>query len=196
MGLVALWHVESFCTRYRTGVPCIGRQILNLWATREVLIHALEGFLFPDTYHFDKDSTAKVVIDTMINRFEEIIAEIQNELSVEISEDKIDEIVTMASIVEREIIHDNERPKAASVFYNRISAGMPLQSCATVIYALGVHKNVLYYSDLEIDSKYNTYKYNSLPVGPIASPGKQSIKASINPDNTDYLYFILNTFNK
>lgn len=154
--------------------------------------YALEGFLFPDTYHFDKDSTAKVVIDTMLNRFEEILAEIQNELNVKISEDKIDEIVTMASIVEREIIHDNERPKAASVFYNRLNVGMPLQSCATVIYALGVHKEVLYYSDLEVDSKYNTYKYSSLPIGPIASPGKQSIKASINPDSTDYLYFILN----
>ncbi len=154
--------------------------------------YALEGFLFPDTYHFDKNSTPKVIINTMISRFEEIINEIQNELGEKIDINKIDEIITMASIVEREIIHDSERPKAASVFYNRLKVGMPLQSCATVIYALGFHKEVLYYSDLEIDSKYNTYKYSSLPIGPIASPGKQSIKAVVNPDNTSYLYFILN----
>lgn len=154
--------------------------------------YALEGFLFPDTYHFDKESTPKIVIDTMIKRFEEILNTVQKELNIVVEEDKIDEIVTMASIVEREIIHDDERAKAASVFYNRLDVGMPLQSCATVIYALGYHKEVLYYSDLEVDSKYNTYKYGGLPIGPIASPGKESIKAAINPEDTDYLYFILN----
>ena len=84
------------------------------------------------------------------------------------------------------------RYKAASVFYNRLRVGMPLQSCATVIYALGKHKEVLYNSDLEVDSKYNTYKYSSLPIGPIASPGRESIKAAISPSDTNYLYFILN----
>lgn len=154
--------------------------------------YALEGFLFPDTYHFDRDSTPEIVIDTMIKRFEEILNEIQKELNVVVENDKIDEIVTMASIVEREIIHDEERPKAASVFYNRLRIDMLLQSCATVIYSLGYHKEVLYNSDLEVDSQYNTYRYSGLPIGPIASPGKQSIKASINPDSTEYLYFILN----
>lgn len=152
----------------------------------------LEGFLFPDTYHFDKDSTPKVVINTMLKRFEEVFKNTVNELGVEVKEDNIDEIITMASIVEREIIHDDERPKAASVFYNRLNVGMPLQSCATVIYSLGTHKEVLYYSDLEVESQYNTYKYSGLPIGPISSPGKESIKAALKPSNTDYLYFILN----
>lgn len=154
--------------------------------------YLLEGFLFPDTYHFDKDSTPNVVIKTMIDRFEQVLKEIETELKVSVPEDKIDDIVTMASIVEREIIHDEERVKAASVFYNRLRVGMPLQSCATVIYALGKHKEVLYNSDLEVDSKYNTYKYSSLPIGPIASPGRESIKAAISPSDTNYLYFILN----
>lgn len=154
--------------------------------------YALEGFLFPDTYHFDKGSTPETVIQIMLKRFEEVFAEIQKELDVTVEKDKIDEIVTMASIVEREIIHDDERPKASSVFYNRLKQGMPLQSCATVIYALGKHKEVLYYSDLEVDSKYNTYKYAGLPIGPIAAPGRESLKAAVSPAETNYLYFILN----
>lgn len=152
----------------------------------------LEGFLFPDTYHFDKESTPKVVIDTMVKRFEEVLKELQQEENVSIKNEDIDSIVTMASIVEREIIHDEERAKAASVFYNRLNVSMPLQSCATVIYALGTHKEVLYYSDLEVDSKYNTYKYSGLPIGPISSPGRESLRAAISPDSTKYLYFILN----
>ena len=127
--------------------------------------YALEGFLFPDTYHFDKNSTPKIVIDTMVKRFEEVFKEVEKEQNVSIKNEDIDSIVTLASIVEREIIRDDERPKAASVFYNRLNVSMPLQSCATVIYALGTHKEVLYYSDLEVDSKYNTYKYDGLPIG-------------------------------
>lgn len=154
--------------------------------------YALEGFLFPDTYHFDKDSTPKTVIDTMIKRFEEVLSTVSKEEGVTVPEDKIDDVVTLASIVEREIIHDDERAKAASVFVNRLKIGMPLQSCATVIYALGKHKEVLYYSDLEVESKYNTYKYGELPIGPIASPGRESLRAALKPADTDYLYFILN----
>lgn len=154
--------------------------------------YMLEGFLFPDTYHFDKDSTPNTVIKVMLDKFEAVLKELETELKVSITEDKIDDIVTMASIVEREIIHDEERVKASSVFYNRLRVGMPLQSCATVIYALGKHKEVLYNSDLEVESKYNTYKYSSLPIGPIASPGRESLKAAINPAETNYLYFILN----
>ncbi len=154
--------------------------------------YALEGFLFPDTYHFDKNSTPKIVIDTMVKRFEEVFKEVEKEQNVSIKNEDIDSIVTLASIVEREIIRDDERPKAASVFYNRLNVSMPLQSCATVIYALGTHKEVLYYSDLEVDSKYNTYKYDGLPIGPISSPGRESLRAAISPSSTDYLYFILN----
>ena len=154
--------------------------------------YPLEGFLFPDTYHFDLDSTPKVVINTMLDRFVEIIEELKKELNMDIKEEQLDDIVTMASIVEREIIHDEERSKASSVFYNRLNVGMPLQSCATIIYSLGKHKEVLYNSDLEVESQYNTYKYGGLPIGPISSPGRQSLKASLSPDDTDYLYFILN----
>lgn len=154
--------------------------------------YGLEGFLFPDTYHFDKGSTPEIVIGIMLNRFEEVLTSIEEELGIKINQERIDEIVTMASVVEREIIHDEERPKAASVFYNRLNIDMPLQSCATVIYALGKHKEVLYNRDLLVESDYNTYKYGGLPIGPISAPGRASLKAAIAPDETDYLYFILN----
>ena len=103
----------------------------------------------------------------------------------------VDEIVTMASIVERETNADSERAKVAGVFYNRKNSGMKLQSCATVQYVLGERKPVLSIADTEIDSPYNTYKYAGLPVGPICNPGEECIKAALYPEATDAYYFCL-----
>lgn len=103
----------------------------------------------------------------------------------------VDQIITMASIIERETDSDTERAKVAGVFYNRLNKGMKLQSCATVQYVLGSHKPVLSIADTEIDSPYNTYKYAGLPVGPIANPGEDCIKAALYPEETDAFYFCL-----
>ena len=100
------------------------------------------------------------------------------------------ELVTLASIVEREAASDAERPKIAQVFLNRIAQGMRLQSCATVQYALPKHKSRLLYEDLRIDSPYNTYMHKGLPPGPICSPGKASLLAALRPEPTDALYFV------
>lgn len=150
----------------------------------------LEGYLFPDTYEFLKGTEGTEIIDVMLKRFSKVINNIQIETGKNINNEDLDKIITMASIIEKEVDRQDERGKASSVFYNRLKKGMKLQSCATVLYSLGIHKDKLYYSDLKVNSPYNTYIVNGLPVGPISNPGKECIKAAINPDNTNYLFFV------
>ena len=100
-------------------------------------------------------------------------------------------MITIASIVEKEARVDEDRPYIASVINNRLEKNMRLQIDATVLYALGQHKDRLVLQDLKIDSPYNTYKVNGLTPGAICSPGKESIEAALNPSNTDYLYYVL-----
>lgn len=154
--------------------------------------YPLEGFLFPDTYDFEKGTPAVDIIERMLNRFEDVISEIEKSNGQKIDKNTIDDIVTIASIVEKEAEKDTERPKVASVFYNRIDKKMKFQSCATVLYSLGYHKAEISNEDLKVESPYNTYKVDGLPVGPIASPGKSSLQAAISPDKTNYLFFISN----
>lgn len=150
----------------------------------------LEGYLYPDTYEFKKGINNKEIISKMLDNFNvnayPKIKEGAEKLSV--SED---DVVKMASVVEKEARGDEERPIISGVFYNRIKANMRLQSCATVLYALGEHKDKLYLKDLEVESPYNTYKNPGLPIGPIASPGLKSIDGAINPKIHDYIYFVL-----
>ena len=150
----------------------------------------LEGYLFPDTYFFNKNTDAKVVVDTMLKRFSDVMNE---ERMKKVSESgyTLDEIVTISSIIESEIKVDEERALAASVIYNRLEQDMPLQMCSTVIYSLGIRRENLTLEDLEVDSPYNTYKYPGLPKGPISNPGEKAIDAALNPDDDDYLYFVL-----
>jgi UPF0755 protein len=148
----------------------------------------LEGYLFPDTYELSKGMKGKDIIGIMLNRFNRSINELRNKYSID--ESKIDTIITIASMVEREAERNGERGKVSSVFYNRMKKGMKMESCATVLYALGKHKDKLYYNDLKTQSPYNTYIIKGLPPGPICSPGMSSIEAAINPDKTNYLYFV------
>jgi UPF0755 protein len=152
--------------------------------------YTLEGYLFPDTYEFLKGTDGKEIIDVMLKRFSEEINNIQKKTGKNINKEDLDKIIIMASIVEKEVERQDERGKAASVFYNRLSKDMKLQSCATVLYALGVHKDKLYYNDLKVNSPYNTYIVKGLPVGPISCPGIECIKAAINPEKTNYLFFV------
>lgn len=152
--------------------------------------YALEGYLFPDTYEFLKGTDGKEIIDVMLKTFSKAIDNIQRETGKNMSSEELDKIITMASIVEKEVDRKDERGKAASVFYNRLSKDMKLQSCATVLYALGIHKDKLYYNDLKVNSPYNTYIVKGLPVGPISCPGVECIKAAIKPEKTSYLFFV------
>ncbi len=149
----------------------------------------LEGFLFPDTYNFEIGVEPEYIIETMIKRFEEVWNEITEGL--DIKEDDIEKIINVASIIEKEARVDEDRPLIASVIYNRLEQDMPLQIDATVIYAHGYYIENVRNRHLAIESKYNTYLHKGLPVGPICNPGAPSIKAALNPANTNYLFYLL-----
>lgn len=146
----------------------------------------LEGYLFPDTYHFSRHMTAREEQEAMVRRFRQVAAQIGLD-----GDDH--RVVTMASLVERETPIPAERPLVASVFVNRMAKGMPLMTDPSVIYAAlldGRYRGKIYASDLQSPSPYNTYKHAGLPPGPICSPGADSLKAAMHPAQTDYLYFV------
>ena len=149
----------------------------------------LEGFLFPDTYNFENGVEPQYIIKTMIKRFEEVWNEITQGL--DIKEDNIENIINVASIIEKEARVDEDRPLIASVIYNRLKQNMPLQIDATVIYAHGYYIENVRNRHLAIESKYNTYLHKGLPVGPICNPGAPSIKAALHPSDTNYLFYLL-----
>ncbi|NSW56715.1 MAG: endolytic transglycosylase MltG [Armatimonadetes bacterium] len=148
-----------------------------------------EGYLFPATYEFPAGASASEVVDEMLTAFRDRFLS-RNQDAIERSGRSLHEIVTLASIVEREAAADKERPLVARVFLNRIDIGMKLESCATVQYALGKHKTRLLYEDLKVASPYNTYIHRGLPPGPICSPGEASLLAALKPGETDALYFV------
>lgn len=149
----------------------------------------LEGYVFPDTYAFPVGTTAREAIGEMVKRFER---EWKPEWNARLDSIGLDrnKVVTLASIVEREARKPEERPVIAAVYLNRLKAGMLLQADPTVQFALGRHTPRVLFKDLETDSPYNTYKYPGLPPGPIASPGRPSLLAALNPAKVDYLYFV------
>lgn len=149
----------------------------------------LEGYLFPDTYIFAIGTTARQAVTEMVKRFER---EWKPEYDVQAAAlgHSRHEIVTMASIVEKEARLPEERPVIAAVYYNRLKDGMPLQADPTVQFALGRHTDRVLYRDLAIDSPYNTYLHTGLPPGPIASPGGASLRAALAPANVPFLYFV------
>lgn len=150
----------------------------------------LEGFLFPDTYRIPRGFTEKQIIDLMLKRFEQVFSEEYRHIA-EGAGMTVLEVVTLASIIEKETKLDEERPVVSGVFHNRLAENWRLESCATIQYLLGEPKERLTLKDLAIDSKYNTYKNLGLPPGPIASPGKASIVAALNPANVDYMFFLV-----
>ena len=153
----------------------------------------LEGYLFPDTYEFLKGESAHNIINAMLARFNEIVYTQENKARSKELGMTFDEMVTLSSIVEREAMGDIDRKNVSSVFHNRLkSNNYPyLQSCATVQYILKERKTVLSQADTKIKSPYNTYINKGLPPGPIASPGAKSIEATLYPNDTEYLFFVL-----
>lgn len=153
--------------------------------------YKLEGFLFPDTYYFDKEETSDSMFKKMLDRFNEVAGqELMRQANLKAMTPL--ELVTMASVIEKEAVLSEERPIISGVFYNRIDEGMKLESCSTVQFALGKeeYKPVVTLDDIKINSPYNTYMYEGLPPGPIASPGKESLDAALNPVASEYLYFV------
>jgi UPF0755 protein len=147
---------------------------------------SLEGYLFPDTYHLAPKATPAQICATMVRRFRVIAGQLGLKQNVH-------EVVTLASLVERETAVDDERPVVASVFENRLAQSMPLMTDPAVIYGLELEdrwRGTIYHSDLTHDTAYNTYMHKGLPPGPIANPGARSLRASMEPAKTDYLYFV------
>jgi UPF0755 protein len=151
---------------------------------------SLEGYLFPDSYKFSYFEDESSIIERMVKQLMEVIED--NGIFYELRRKGLElhTVLTLASIVEREAAVDSERPVIAAVFWNRLKRGIPLESCATVEYALPRHKTRLTYADLKIQSPYNTYIHPGLPPGPICSPGLKSIEAVVNPADVPYLYFV------
>lgn len=150
----------------------------------------LEGYLFPETYCAGTDSSESLLIDMMLKEFGKKLPSDINETSEALGL-TLHKVITLASIIEKEASDKEERRLVSAVFHNRLKAGMPLQSCASVIYALGdSYDGNLRKTDLEIDSLYNTYIHNGLPPGPISNPGVDSIIAALHPAEVDYLYFV------
>jgi len=154
-----------------------------------VSVHArsLEGYLFPDTYFLRQGQEPEEICALMVERLGTAVA--QHEQQLDASALPLHDVLTLASIVEREAKVDEERPIIAQVFLRRLELGWKLQSCATVQYLLGAPKPVLTYEDLAIESPYNTYLNAGLPPGPIGSPGEPCIAAVLSPAETDYLFF-------
>ena len=149
--------------------------------------NSLEGYLFPDTYKFSRHAGALLMLTTMVKQFR------LEAKRLGMTPDEVARMVTMASLVEKEVHIDTERPEVASVFENRLAAGMPLQTDPAVIYASllrGTWTGVIHQSELKSDSAYNTYTHAGLPPGPICNPGVASLKAALHPAKTDYLYFV------
>ncbi len=155
--------------------------------------YRLEGYLFPATYTLYDGVTAHELVDKMLQRFEiEYTQTLKDGLAD--SEYTLDEIVTMASIIECEIQVPEERPRAAGVIRNRLKQNMKLQIDATVLYAQGASKDRVMESDLQYDSPYNTYQVEGLPVGPISNPGAAALEAALNPEDNNYIYYVVEKY--
>jgi UPF0755 protein len=150
---------------------------------------SLEGYLYPDTYWFYVSGEADAMAEVMLKRFEAVVVPFWNEARQK-TKFNLHEILTLASIVEKEAQQPSERPVIASVFYNRLKAGMPLAADPTVKYALERPSKKVYLNQLQVDSLYNTYKRRGLPPGPICNPGIESIKAVVSPAKTNYFFFV------
>lgn len=146
----------------------------------------LEGYLFPNTYEFMRTQTMQDMAAAMVKQFRQVAREVGLTSNVE-------QTVTLASIIEKETAVPEERPKVASVYYNRMQKRQPLQADPSVIYAellKGTYSGALHHADMQFDSGYNTYTHAGLPPGPIGNPGRTSLEAAMHPEHTDYFYFV------
>lgn len=190
--LAAAWEqeVSVFRTLLDTGEGLEEPAVLGIPAGED-LRHRLEGYLFPETYELKKDSTPEQVVQAMMTQLERKLDSIPDwEEKLAERGLTLHELLTVASLVEREVVVDSERALVAGVIYNRLEEGQMLQIDATVQYVLEQPKERLLYKDLEVESPYNTYLHEGLPPGPISSPGLSSIEAALSPEASDYFYYV------
>lgn len=152
--------------------------------------YVLEGYLFPATYEYKPEDGLEALVTQMVDKTNEVLSSHQAEIDA--SGRSVQDIMSLASIVEKEGKTTKDRKLIAGVFNNRLESGMPIQSDITVLYALGTHKEMVTYDDLQVDSPYNLYANTGLPPGPVNSPSEDSIEAVLEPTDSDYLYFYAN----
>lgn len=154
--------------------------------------YPLEGYMFPETYELRKGATEQDIINRMVSELDRKLSQLPDDWQTTMQERHLTlhQLLTIASLVEREVVLDEERPIVASVIENRLNKKMPLQIDATIQYVLGKQKEKLTTEDTKIDSPYNTYLHTGLPPGPIASPSLKSIEAALYPADTEYLYYV------
>jgi UPF0755 protein len=155
----------------------------------EVHNDTLEGFLFPDTYYISGEETPEDLVSMMVHRFMEIYRQESLGTSMLEQYDTFN-IVTIASIIEKEAVLDSEKALRAGVIYNRLRENMRLDCDVTIQYALDKFGRRLTYEDLAYDSPYNSYLHKGLPPGPICNPGRHSLRAALHPENTEFFYFV------
>jgi UPF0755 protein len=150
---------------------------------------SLEGYLFPDTYQFYQSASAEALAAVMVDRFDAIVMPFWSKAKKD-TRLTLHEVLTLASIIEKEAKKPAERAIIASVFFNRLKKGMPLAADPTIKYALERPSKKVFYEQLDVKSPYNTYKRRGLPPGPICNPGLDSIKAAVYPAKTNYFFFV------
>jgi UPF0755 protein len=161
----------------------------RLMAGQQIEAESFEGYLFPDTYFFPKDTTAEAIVTTLVSGFQRIMTDRRLERTRQLGF-SLHEVVTLAAMIEKETGAAEERPIISSVFHNRLKRGMRLESDPTVIYGIEDFDGNITRKHLAEKTPYNTYRIKGLPAGPIANPGEAAIEAALYPAETDYLYFV------
>ena len=187
VAIAELWEANGFGTATAFQEAAEAADLLERYGIPED--QTVEGYLFPNTYKFAKGTTVEKVVEMMLGEFQNRWIETFDDMAGDLGLTR-HEIVTLASIIEKEAQVGSERPRISSVFHNRLKRKWRLQADPTVLYALGNPERPLTKADLRVDSPYNTYTSKGLPPGPIASPGIDSIIAALRPEKTDYLYFV------
>jgi len=194
------WGIEEIGNYLESKEVCTKEEFLNAtndkkWADQFSILKdkpetlSLEGYIFPDTYYVNIKATANDIVESSLK---ELQSKITNQMIDDIKkQDKtVFEIITMASVIEKEVRTLEDKKIVSGILNKRLDIGMPLQVDATVLYAMNQTKEKIYIKDTKIDSPYNTYKYRGLPLGPISNPGIDSINAAIYPTTTNYLYYL------
>jgi UPF0755 protein len=177
---------KGYCKRDKFLAVCRDTALLERLGIRAA---SVEGYLFPATYNLTRNSTEEQLVDQMVDRFRKAYADVtvggqeQGGLSS-------NEIVTLASIIEKEAVSAEEKPLISSVFYNRLRLGMPLQSDPTAVYGVRAFSGKVTKADICRRSPYNTYLVGGLPPGPIGNPGADALRAALHPAHSNYLYFV------
>ncbi len=181
--ILAVWNDREYLSTLIDDYWFLTDEILQ-----EGIMYPLEGYLYPETYIItDEDATIQEITQVILAMTDEKLC--QRKEAIEDSGRTVHQFLTLTSVVENESLFQEDRPVIAGVFINRLEQGMPLQSDITVLYALQEKRVDVTYEDLEVDSRYNTYKYSGLPIGPVCSPSAPAMDDVLDYEKSDYLFF-------